>query len=138
MQIEIKIVGESTDQTFASVLEAISVAMGNFKASAKTPQKEIAPVKAEVVKETATEAVTSYEVAAASAEQEPEEAPAQPSKKQTKHTLESVRAEAVSISKTKRQEVKDLISKHGGVKVTDLSEDVYDAFMADLAKLKAQ
>jgi hypothetical protein len=145
MNIEIKISGETTDQTLVAVLASIAAITGgkseaaapviaateSFKASTKTaPKKSLAEKLSEALDAAPSTAETEF------AETPPN--PTMPAATSTsKYTLEAVRAEAISISKAgKREEVKALIATHGGEKVTDLGVEVYDAFMADLAKLK--
>lgn len=156
MNIEIKISGETTDQTLVAILASIAVITGGKSESiattvtkaAETVKEQTttaAQLKARVAKEKSVADQVSEALAAAPVEAEEETAPETPQPAPTvktaksKYTLEVVRAEAIAVSKIsneKREEVKALIATHGGVKVTDLSADVYDAFMADLAKLK--
>ncbi len=151
MNIEIKISGETTDQTLVAILASIAVITGGKAVSAapvvqaaetfiggatvKAPAK-VAPKKS--VADQVSQALDAAPVETPQIEfAETAHDTSKPAK--SKYTLEVVRAEAIAISKKsdeKREEVKALIAKHGGVKVTDLSADVYDAFMADLAKLK--
>jgi hypothetical protein len=141
MNIEIKISGETTDAKFLAVLSAIVVAQGwepeikseqptgNIKVSAKAaPKKSVADQVSEALEAAEPEATE---------ETEPTKVETKPEKAKSKYTLEQVRAEAVAISKAgKREEVKALISEHGGEKVTDLDASVYDAFMTSLSTLK--
>lgn len=148
MNIEIKISGETTDAKFLEILVAIS---GISNRPATAPSVSLSTVKAiqEGIKENAagvtmgtpTKAVPKKSVDAAPVEtpkvEFAETPPDTSAPAKSKYTLEVVRAEAIAISKAgKREEVKALIATHGGEKVTDLRADVYDAFMADLAKLK--
>lgn len=145
MQIEIKISGDvSADKKLVSLILALgaivdgSIDLNGMPASdqpkaveaAQKPAPKKEPIAKQVEKALAEAPVVTF----TEVEQEVKET----TKKESKHSLEQVRAEAVAISKSgKREEVKALIAKHGGEKVTDLDASVYEAFMADLATLKS-
>jgi len=139
MNIEIKISGETTDQTLVAILASIAVITGG-KAEGAAPVVVIAetpkPSRKAAPKKSVEAQVTEALAEAPAVSETPTPEPTKPAAT-SKYTLEAVRAEAIDISKKgKREEVKALIAQHGGEKVTDLGVDVYDAFMADLAKLK--
>lgn len=141
MQIEIKISGDvSADKKLVSLILALgaivdgSIDLNGVPVAEQPKSVEEAPKPAAKKESVAKQVEKALAEAPVEVEQEVKEAPA----KESKYSLEQVRAEAVAISKAgKREEVKALIAKHGGEKVTDLDASVYEAFMADLATLKS-
>lgn len=145
MQIEIKISGDpSADSKLVSLLLALgaivdgSIDLNGVPASDQPKAVESAPKPAPKKEPIAKQVEKALAEAPAEALEEKAEEVKEAPKKESKYSLEQVRAEAVAISKAgKREEVKALIAKHGGEKVTDLDASVYEAFMADLATLKS-
>lgn len=149
MQIEIKIVGDTaTDKVFTGLLLALgAIADGSVDVTGlskhtapvvteEKPQPKQTASKKQSVEQQVKEALETA-VPETETKNTAKEEPPIALIKTSSFTLEAVRAEAVAISKSgKREEVKALITKHGGEKVTDLDVSVYDAFMSDLADLK--